>query len=459
MKIIDGLRNAFKPSGRQHAADLTGRNHDPYRSAIGRGDVSFKQLIERYKTDPLFHMIINVNTDYTAGRGFHLSKSDDSGKSEQALKLIEDWAEDNDLDMLLQGVAQDGWICGNAFLRWTVDGGVKKLPVSEFYQVNVDSEDNPISYRRTRDGNSLTDMPADQIMHFCIKPLDDTHFGEGIGQIMERQGLGYTDPHDGTMRRRSSLFAIQEMLTDVLSKMTYGGLPRFAVNVENGDKKTMDDITRKLGKLSPLQHLVSNSKLDVKEVALSPSNKFDSLFQHLNNQGVLASGSPLPTLWKDMSSFSYNSSENAIDSMIPEIDSFKRALKRFVERQIFKPILEANNLEWKKHKVSLDWGPLDEPNMEDIKTMWEILKDPAFSDRIDPADIITMLQELGYPIKTLDPPAREEPESMAPEEAAETAADAFKHSIEGQKAAAELETLKAKEAAFKAVKERYDRAR
>ena len=456
MKIVDNLRNAFRPSSRQHASDLTGRKHDAYRSAIGRGDVSFKRLIQRYKTDPLFHMIVNINTDYTAGRGYHLSKFDDSGKSEQALKLIEDWAEENDLDMILQGIAQDGWICGNAFCKWTTDGMIKKLPVSEFYQVNVDSEDNPVSYRRTRDGNSLTDVPASEILHFTFKPLDDTHFGEGIGQIMDRDGMGYTDPHDGTVRTRSSLFAINEMLTDVLSKMIYGGLPRFAVNVENGGKEVMNDLTKKMGKLAPLQHLVSNSKLDIKEVALSPSNKFDALFQHVNNQGVLASGSPLPTLWKDMSSFSYNSSENAIDSMIPEIDSFKRALRRFVERQIFKPILEVNGLEWKKHKVSLDWGPLDEPGMEDIKNMWDILKDPAFADRIDPADIITMLQELGYPIKTLDPKPREEPD---PKEAAEMAADTFKHSIEGQKAAAELETLKAKQDAYNAVKERYNNVR
>ena len=56
---------------------------------LGRGDVSFERLIERYKTDVLLHMVVNINTDYTAGRGFHLSVKDDSGKSQHALKLIE----------------------------------------------------------------------------------------------------------------------------------------------------------------------------------------------------------------------------------------------------------------------------------------------------------------------------------------------------------------------------------
>ena len=322
----------------------------------------------------------------------------------------------------------------------------------------MDSEDNPISYRRTRNGNSLSDIPASEILHYKWQSIDDTHFGEGLGQIMERKGIGYLD-HDGKPRNRPSIFSINEMQTDVLSKLTYAGLPRWLFQVKNADDKTIDGMSKMMDKMNPLQHLITNSEVKVEEVALSPSNKFDAAFRHMDNQGILGTMSPLPTLWKDMSKFAYNSSESAIDSMIPMIDAFKRALKRFVERQIFKPILEINGLEWSKHKVSLDWGPLDEPKMDDIEKMYNILKDPMFTDRIDPSDLIKMMQENGYPITIKDPPAERPDPVPDPEEMAEQVKEKVENSIDVKLKQTELETHKAKQDAYKAVKERYEHGR
>ena len=123
----------------------------------------------------------------------------------------------------------------------------------------------------------------------------------------------------------------------------------------------------------------------------------DSLLKNLYNSSVMGHMSPLPTLWQDMSNFAYNSAESALNSALPLISAMQQALKRYFELEVFKPLLERHGYDWKKHRVSIAFGPEDSMGIDDIGDIMEVLKGDQFKGRYDPEDILDMLRDVGVP--------------------------------------------------------------
>lgn len=391
--MFDKIKNALQPS----TYTASDPQIDYYRSYTGQ-DVSLLEIMRRLKTAPMFGMVVRVSADQTVGQGFTLTAKSDAAKSQEALDLTGEFCDDINMDALLQECAIDLFACGNVFMEWGRDGSLKKIPASEITQINVDSDGNPQSFRRQRNGvTGLQDVPAADIMHLAWQKLDVSPFGEGLGQMLCRPGYGYKDPN-GNYVCRPPLFEIEEMVTDVTHKQLYAGLPRWIVNVGKSGKAAIDDVVARMKKQKPLDHIVTNSEVKAEEIALAPSNKMDSMYKHIYNTNVMAHMSPLPTLWQDMSNFAYNSAEAALQSALPLISAAQRALKRFVEREIFKPLLEKHGYEWHKHRVSISFGPEETLNIEDIQDLVSILKEPQFQGRYDPEDVLDLIRDAGIPL-------------------------------------------------------------
>ena len=392
-------------STKSHAAAITTGSTAHYGTSYGYGygdAIALSTLMRYFESDIYFNLAVRLNADATVGQGYTLSGTD-SIKGRQALEIVENWADDNDLDALLQRFAIDGWITGNAFAEWR-DGMVKPISQNHITQILADKYGDPEQYQIQRRG-TIDKLHKDDILHFRYQVSGGSGgevYGVGLGQIQARKGVGYKQS-TGRTARRPSQFEINEIKDDLIIKVLQAGIPRYMVNVGKSGKDVVESITKKMQNMDLLQHYVSNAQLDVKEMALSPSNKMGDIFRSIESSTAVATMSPVSRLWQDLGFTSYASSQSAMESMLPQIQTFQRALKRFIEREIFRTLLTTNGLDYTKHHVAISFGPDDGFTIEDTADLMSILRDPIFEGRFDPENILDILRDAGVSLDYVTP--------------------------------------------------------
>ena len=376
-------------------------------SNFGFGESAEIPLVDiqnRLKTNLKFKLTVFTYVANSVGNGFHISADTSKPTGRKAKELIDDFNDTWDIDTMNQLIGRDVWSGGNVFLNAVESGenpiaALYHLPPSGFKSILRDDVGEVTEYKYSW-GIKATNksIKPKQILHWAWLPFDESAFGEGIGQAMERDGLGY-ETEGGTTVYRDSWFKTSEKIDDISSKMVYAGLPRFfgKFTGEGADQSFIDDATAKLNKLDPLQHFISNVEGSIETVALDTSNRFDSFMRHLDDQMVHGTMSPLIRLWSSLN-FTFASSKEAVDAMLPFVGMYQRAHKRFMERMVYNPILVANNYDVKKANVKLNWGKQEPLKIEEIKEIFEMIKDPALIDKFNPDDFLDMLREVGVPL-------------------------------------------------------------
>ena len=301
-------------------------------------------------------------------------------------------------------MARDVWATGNSFLNPVSSdelpfAGVYMLPLSAFTKIHRDEAGNYVNFIMSWGGRAEQSIDPGDILHARWLPIDESAFGEGIGQAMGRKGIGYkTD--NGTVVKREDWFTAAEKIEDVSSKMIYAGLPRYFAffEGEGADEEFIDGVNTQLNKLDPLQHFATNVKGDIKTVSLDTQNRFDSFIRYIDDQIVSGTMSPLIRLWSSLN-FSYASSKEAVDAMFPLIQMYQRFHKRFIEKMIYAPLIVQEGWDLKKANVKLHWGQEDPMTPAEIGDVFNILKDPMFTDRIEPDTFLDMFIDSGIKIK------------------------------------------------------------
>lgn len=367
-------------------------------------DVTNADVVKYLKTNVQFKMAVITYMAYSVGAGFYTTAANNSA-GKQAKKIIDDFNQEWDVDTLNQLIGIDVWASGNAFLN-TVPGeaktgkgigGVYMMPLSSVQKINRNKKAQIESYLQVWAGRSVK-VPASDVKHWAWLPLDGSSMGEGLGQILARSGIGYKTMAGNTIYR-PSWFQITEMIDDVSAKITYAGQPRYFAYFE-GDKATDPFVTKAkqaFNKLDPGQNFVTNVKGDVKTITLDTQNRFDTFIRNIKDNVVTGLMSPLIRLFSSLD-FTYASSKEAVKAMNPLIGMNNRAHKRFLEGNLYTPILEGENINQKQADLRHHWGEIEKPTLETIEKTWNILKDPKFDGQWDPKNIIDMLIDAGVPI-------------------------------------------------------------
>ena len=365
-----------------------------------RDHVPLRKLMSRLNRDRYYNMAVRSSVAYTTGAGYHLTPSIDESGGSRALELIEHFADDQDLDALLIRIATDIWATGNAFLVF--DHATESfIPIDQGTIINIETDDfdRPVTYWRQSNSGHVDKMPPysdttpDGLIHMAFQAQGP--WGVGIGQVMERRGLGWKDSR-GKYQHAPSDFESREMLDHVNALLIYGGLARFLVNIDAGQDETNATMGA-MSKLDALQHVVTNRKTDIKTIGLSPSRGTAELYNRIDQHAIVGTMNPLPKLWA-ANEFSYASSKSALSALYPIIDIAQRALKRFIEQKIFRPLLEAHGYDWHEHKVSIAFGSEQILSIDLVKDAAAILENPEYAGKYDPADIVEMLRDLGLPL-------------------------------------------------------------
>lgn len=363
-------------------------------------DIPLKDLVENLKRNLKFKLTVFTYMANAVGVGFFNSSDVTTPTGRKALEIVNNFAEDWDLDTMNQKIARDVWGTGNAFLNPVSDdenpfAGVYMLPLSSFTKIFRNAEGEYVKFVQNWGGRGDVDVLPGDILHARWLPIDESAFGEGIGQAMARKGIGY-ETENGTIVKRDSWFQAAEKIEDVSSKMIYAGLPRYFAffEGEGADKEYIDSVNSQLNKLDPLQHFATNVKGDIKTVSLDTQNRFDSFIKYIDDQIISGTMSPLIRLWSSLN-FTYASSKEAVDAMFPLIQMYQRFHKRFMEKMIYAPLIAQEGMDVRKANVKLHWGQEDPMTAAEIGDVFNILKDPMFADKVSPDDFIDMFVDAG----------------------------------------------------------------
>ena len=156
-------------------------------------------------------------------------------------------------------------------------------------------------------------------------------------------------------------------------------------------------------KLDPLQHLISNAGLDVKEISLTANQKNQHVFNRLENAAIHAGLNPTLRLWSDENLVSYASSKEIMESFVPVIQIMTRAIKAFFEKEIFMPLIKQHfpNVPYEDLKVNLVFGEDDPHDISAIGQLVDILiKTDRLQDHAD--DILELLRDANFSLSYQD---------------------------------------------------------
>ena len=405
--LIHSVKNFISQKGQSdHYASETGNSqtggatssYNAYGNYQDPDHIPLRRLIQRLNRDVHFNMAVRSNSDFSVGAGFHLSGTDiNTAKGQESLDLIEKYTEDINLDALVQNLAVDGWATGNAFLIYgKKDGLPRHIDPGQIVGIDSDEDGDPTYYYRQTPTNTPDKIPARDIVHFTFQRRGS--WGVGLGQIMERKGLGYKNSKGKTVTKPND-FESREMCSHMTSMQIYAGSPRY-MSTMDGSPAATADVGRKIASLGPLENFTSNIKnLKVQEMTLNPG-KMGPLYDRIDHEAILGTMSPISSIWKTKE-FSWASSRTAIEALFPMIGAFQRSLKRFIEQELFMPILQEAGLD--KYKVAIAFGREDQLGLDKIGQLVSILRDEMFDGLYDPEDLLELMRDAGAPLAAKNP--------------------------------------------------------
>ena len=388
-----------KPTQHKLDAQVTSWNEV---SGFGiESEVEMDHLVNRMKTDLLLNMTIQTNVAYSVGAGYYISTEEDNPAAKKNREFVELWCDEQNLDEKNQEISRDVWLSGNCFLDMHADdvnpiNGFTVVPLSSIRRIGRDKYGDPTHYHQQW-GSGIHDIPASKILHFKWRAINNGAWGEGLGQIQARRGMGYTPQNGKDKLYRPPQFEVNEMLSHTAAMLAYAGVPRYVISDPNMKESDVTNIISNLGKLKPLQHMVANHDIKVQTTSLQTAHNTNQ--ERLDSDAITASISPILNLWKNMS-FTYASSKEAVEAMMPLIDMYQRAHQRFIEQNIFKPLIisEYSERAWQNAPVKLNWGKKEGVPLEDIAAVFEILKDPLISPHVNIEDVFNLLQDAGIDV-------------------------------------------------------------
>lgn len=403
--IVEALKTLWATTKDPEPTVPTNDNNNFFDADMDADDVKLQKIIDYLRRDAKFQYVVYTLMGYSVGAGFNNTTNTDIPSGRKCLELINDFAEDWNLDEINQLMAIDGWSSGNGFLNTVPSNedvqGIYHIGMGTIKDIITTPEGEVKFYVQKTKSGFETKVEPEKIAHFKWLPINESAFGEGIGQVMSRKGVGYKTS-SGKVIHRQSYFEIAEMFTDIDSKLFYSGIPRYVTTPDNAEKGFSEDemssINSAFEKLNPLQNITMPQKTTTTEIALSSRSNFQSLIDRFDKEYSVATKTPLIELTSSLD-FSYASSQTALKTMLPLLGSFQRAYKRFIEKSIYEPIIANAGKNPKIINARINWGVQEKLTVDQIVQIQSILNQPDLVDKHNPEDIVNMLiEEVGVPL-------------------------------------------------------------
>ncbi len=368
-------------------------------------EISLDRIVSRYLTNSKFDYVLQLYAAYSVGRGYINTVNTETPRAKACLEMINEFTTKYNLQELNFTAMYEAWASGNTFFDIPGDGNhidaLYNIPLSSIISINRESNGTVIDYQQQLGGQYRT-LLVENVAHLKINPKNGSAFGEMLGQPMERKGQGYKAPNGTTNLVKASLFDIDEMTDDVSSKMYFAGQPNYVVTPKDKDAiVTPKDIKSLLAifkKRVPLQHILTNKRIDVQTTELSTQSKHGDYIQRARENFIIATKSAVIPLIATMD-FSYASSQTALETAIPLIIIMQSQYSNLINQQIYRPLTIQEGKDPNKIQVQITWKTIDRLSIELLTQSYNILKDPKFDGLWNPEDIVQGMRDLGVPLQ------------------------------------------------------------
>lgn len=359
--------------------------------------VTFTKLRDYYLKDPAVMAAVDYIAEMAVGSGFYTT-----AKTVSAKQVIDDFCEEVGMDQLLMVVAKELVWAGNSVVEKITPNrirGLKVLPLTTFTKVKRDVYGRVQAYVQSVQGNTIEFNPK-EVIHFKINVVNGSAWGTGI-----LHSLAESYVLDERNVRKPLLDVKAQIETDLPKIIHRYGSPK-VIWIFDG---ASDDATQEYAKAiqnAPVDvDFVTNKKVETQSLGVDPRMRFAEAITYVENQVIAGLQSPIIKLYTTPG-FTEASATVAKEVSQKKIEYLQRYLKRVVEREIFRPVVEQAGLDYKRADLRLHWGMVEEPEikLEDLLRAFEL-----GAVRVD--EVRKNLVDLGWKLwEPEGPPAKPTPE-------------------------------------------------
>jgi len=341
--------------------------------------VSFAAQMAIYLADPMARSAVDFLAEQVAGPGFYTTADDNEAKA-----LIDGFNARVNLDEMLMDTAREVVGFGNCFWERTLDG-VKIIPILSLETIKRTPRGLVQGYVQTASYGGGTLSP-DVVVHFRWNPVNRAAFGTGLlRSLAEELKLG-----DGEIRLSFAEMKarMQQAMIEQFEKFS---APNELWIFEN---LTADEVSTYAGRLKRIPRkgarFAYNDKADIKQATQQLGRGWEAYVQSIVNDFLLGLQTPLPRLFTTPG-FTEASARAAMEAAERKVMTMQRFIKRIVEREVWAPLLRAENYVPSEVQVRLNWG---QPEVPELKVEDMLLALEAGAIRRD--ELRNMLVKAGW---------------------------------------------------------------
>ena len=332
-----------------------------YVTAYGEApSITFDDYLNAYLKDPSCKAFVDFLADQLVGMGFYTTVNNDYALAEEAKQVANRFCEKVNLDGLLQIGAREIVMCGNSFWEKVEPDSLEELrilPLTSIQRIKRDVHGNVEGYVQSASYGGKT-LDPERIVHFRWNPVNGEAFGTGVLRpLLEEMKLkGETRMSFLEMKAR-----IERMLPEIFEK--YAGPDELWIFRDVPDDRLTEYRNLIRNKPKAGARFVYNKEADVKTVQIDPRTQFQAYLEHVLGQVNMGGQSPVSSLMVSPNYLTKASSEAAMELVERKVLSGQRYIKRIIEREIFKPILEQAGHNPVEAGVRLNWGIPEKPDI------------------------------------------------------------------------------------------------
>jgi hypothetical protein len=322
--------------------------------------VSLATLVEYYAKDPAVMASVDYMSEQIAGVGFYTVCEPGF---EEAKRIVDEFCATVNMDNLMMQTSKEIVFGGNSFWERVLDKQkklvrLKILPLSSIKLIQRDKYGR-LELFVQQIGTETAKFTPDEIIHFCLNPLDGSAWGTGI-----LHSLASTKQIDERTVRPAFL-DIKARLEDDIQRIVHRyAAPKRLWNFEGvGDEKLEKEYAPTIQDAPPDADFVTNKPVTVNSLDINPAARFDGMIDHINSQVVQGLQTPMTRLLTTPG-FTEASSTVADTASQRKIMYLQRFIARIVEKEVFEVLLKQNDIDLGKAGIRIRWGMSDRPEVK-----------------------------------------------------------------------------------------------
>jgi len=330
--------------------------------------VSLEEFEHFYRSDAEVRSAIDTLAEMVAGVGYYTT-----AESERAKNAVDRFAERVNLDELLVNIVRNMLLYGDAYVEKVMDGkelvGLLLLPSKTIHVVR-DEHGNAEKYVQKALSKTVEFKP-DEIIQFSYYRIGGSAYGVSL-----------LEPILPALRQKEkSIEAMGRILERYASPRVIWKVPT---------PRDAQILANALSSLEPGQDPIISGEVEFQPLTIDPRVNFQFFYEYLDKQIFEALKAPSLSWFRNATEAS---AKVMLDIVERHIAGIQRYVKRKVEAEIFKPLVEAHGL---REVPRLNWGipatKLDEIGIDDIAKLVQTMT-------ITPTQAQKWLQRMGFPIE------------------------------------------------------------